>query len=458
MKKLLVCLLCLIMMLAFVACGINGNGGNTGDNGNGGNTGDNGDNGNGDDGNEDPFEGLAVMTYEEYAAAELDSPVYIEAYVQGHQSWWSDKITVYLADEDGAYFVYELACSAEDAAKLTVGTKIAVKGYKAAWSGEVEIIDATFEFVEDADTYVAEAIDLTDLLGTDDLIDYQNQFVSFTGLTVESISFKNDGDDDIYVNLVKDGQKYSFCVEVYLTGTSTEVYQAVSALKPGDIINLEGFLYWYEGPNTHITSVSKVGVLSYEEYVAAELDQFVVIEAYVQGHQSWWSDKITVYLADEDGAYFVYELACSAEDAAKLTTGTKIRVYGYKAEWSGEIELIDATFEFVEGADTYVAEPKDVTAYLGTDELVNYQNQLVTFSGLTVKGISFKNDGGDDIYVSLEYNGVTYSFCVEVYLTGTSTENYQAVSALKEGDVVDVTGFLYWYEGPNTHITKVVVK
>ena len=446
MKKLLVCLLCLLLMLSFVACvepsdpTPNPDPTPTPDGGE----------------NEDPFEGLAVMSYDEYVAAELNSPVYVEAYVQGHQSWWSNKITVYAADEDGAYFIYELACSEEDAAKLVPGTKIAVKGYKAEWSGEVEIIDATFEFV-DGDSYVADPIDLTDILGTDDLIDYQNQLVSFNGLTVESISFKNDGGDDIYVNLIKDGQKYSFCVEVYLTGTSTEVYQAVSALQPGDIINLEGFLYWYEGPNTHITAISKVGVLSYEEYVAAELDQYGVIEAYVQGHQSGWSNKITVYAADEDGAYFIYELACSEEDAAKLVPGTKIRVYGYKAEWSGEIEIIDATFEFVEDAP-YVAEPKDVTAYLGTDELVNYQNQLVSFSGLTVESISFKNDGGDDIYVNLSYNGANYSFCVEVYLTGTSSEVYQAVSALKAGDVVDITGFLYWYEGPNTHITGVVVK
>jgi hypothetical protein len=78
---------------------------------------------------EDPFKDLEVMTYEEYAAAELDSPVHIEAYVQATQSWWDNKITVYAADEDGAYFIYELACSEEDAAKLIPGTKIAVKGY-----------------------------------------------------------------------------------------------------------------------------------------------------------------------------------------------------------------------------------------------------------------------------------------------------------------------------------------
>ena len=37
----------------------------------------------------------------------------------------------------------------------------------------------------------------------------------------------------------------------------------------------------------------------------------------------------------------------------KLTPGTKIKVTGYKAEWSGEVEITDATFELEEG--NYVA-------------------------------------------------------------------------------------------------------
>ena len=44
----------------------------------------------------------AVMTHEEYAAAALDSAVTIETYVQGHQSWWDNKITVYCQSPDGA--------------------------------------------------------------------------------------------------------------------------------------------------------------------------------------------------------------------------------------------------------------------------------------------------------------------------------------------------------------------
>ena len=203
------------------------------------------------------------------------------------------------------------------------------------------------------------------------------------------------------------------------------------------------------------TEAAAPAAMTHEEYIAAEMDSEVVVETYVQGHQSWWDNKITVYCQSEDGAYFLYELQCSEEDAAKLGPGTKIRVNGFKGEWAGEVEVMDGTFEFVEG-DSFIAEAFDATALLGTDELIAHQNEFVSFKGMTVEAVEYKNgEPGDDIYVTLSSNGASYSFCVEVYLTGPDTEVYQTVGTLAAGDVVDVEGFLYWYEGPNPHITAI---
>lgn len=211
--------------------------------------------------------GEGVMTYAEYAAAAIDTAVVVEAYVQAKQSWWEDKATVYAQDKDGAYFLYDMACSAEDYEKLTVGTKIKVSGYKAEWSGEVEIVDATFEILEG--NYVAEALDVTNLLGTDELIQHQNEFVAFKGMTVEALNdsgdaflYKWDGSgqegDDLYFKVSLNGETYTFTVESYLCDNTTDVYAAVKNLKVGDVIDMEGFLYWYEGVNPHITSVKVV--------------------------------------------------------------------------------------------------------------------------------------------------------------------------------------------------------
>ena len=247
MKKLTALLLAGAMVFACVGCGSNG-GSNSGD-------------------TDAKSEG--VMTYDEYIAAALDSEVVIETYVQAKQSWWENKATVYTQDKDGAYFIYNMTCSEEDYAKLTQGTKIKVTGYKAEWAGEIELAEgATFE-IEDGN-YVAAAEDVTSLLGTDELINHQNEFVAFKGMTVEAAGQDESGNDvaflyswdgsgqegdDLYFNVSLDGNVYTFTVESYLCDSSTEVYAAVKNLNIGDKIDMEGFLYWYEGVNPHITSV-----------------------------------------------------------------------------------------------------------------------------------------------------------------------------------------------------------
>lgn len=216
--------------------------------------------------------------------------------------------------------------------------------------------------------------------------------------------------------------------------------------------------------------VKSEGVMTHAEYVAAELDSEVVIETYVQAKQSWWDNQATVYTQDKDGAYFLYNMACSEEDYAKLTPGTKIKVTGYKSEWAGEVEVVDATFEIQKG--NYVAKAADATAWLGTDELIAHQNEFVSFKGMTVApstnadgeevAFLYSWDGsgqdGDDLYFNVSLNGETYNFTVESYLCDNTTEVYNAVKNLKVGDVIDMEGFLYWYEGVNPHITKVTVK
>lgn len=249
MKKFIAFILALAMVMSFTACGNSAK-------------------------PDDPsVKSEGVMTYAEYAAAEVDSEVVIEAYVQATQSWWDNAITIYAQDPDGAYFLYNAVCSEEDAAKLVPGTKIKATGYKSEWAGEVEIMEASIEILEGS--YIAEPLDVTNLLGTDELIDHQNEFVSFTGMTVEpstdasgneaAFLYSWDGsgqpgtDSDLYFNVSVGGNTYTFVIEYYLCNETTDAYQAVTNLNIGDVINLEGFLYWYDGVNPHITSVSVAG-------------------------------------------------------------------------------------------------------------------------------------------------------------------------------------------------------
>ncbi len=204
-------------------------------------------------------EGPKAMTHAEYTAAEEDAPVVVDCYVQGTQSWYNGAVKVYAQDKEGGYFAYDMVCSEEDAAKLVPGTKIRITGFKTFYKGLPEIAaGATFEFLDAADTYVATATDLTDKLGSDELAKDSGMLAAFKGLTITSIEYKNgEPGDDIYVKLSAGDATYNFCVERYLTDPDTAVYKAFAELKVGDVVDVEGFIYWYEGIEPHITSVTK---------------------------------------------------------------------------------------------------------------------------------------------------------------------------------------------------------
>ncbi len=212
--------------------------------------------------------------------------------------------------------------------------------------------------------------------------------------------------------------------------------------------------------------------MSYEDYMAAEIDSEVVIKGAVQAKQALYMHDDTsdanIYLQDENGgAYFLYALPCTEKEYEQIEVGNYLKVKGYKADFSGEVEVVDATWQFEDGE--YIAEAEDVADLLGTEELINKQNKFVMFKGVTVEPIGddgaaylYKWNGsgqeGDDLYFNVSVNGGSYQFTVESNLCGPDTEIYKAVKDFKVGDVVDLEGFLYWYEGPNPHITAVLAQ
>ena len=192
-------------------------------------------------------ENSEVMSHAEFLAADLNSKVVIETYVQannpGRTAWFPCMPKARTAP---------ISCTICPAPKPTMPSWFPARRSRSP-SGK----------------YVAKALDVTKLLGTDDLIKHQNEFVAFKGMTVEPIQdadgkeaaflYKWNGTgsegDDLYFNVSLNGKTYNFTVESYLCDKDSDVYKAVKALQIGDKIDLEGFLYWYEGVNPHITSV-----------------------------------------------------------------------------------------------------------------------------------------------------------------------------------------------------------
>ena len=439
----------------------------------------------------EPVPEVKIFSYEEYLAAEKESEVTIESYVQfSAYNAEFNNTSLFLQDEEGAYFVYRMAVTPEEAALLTEGTKIRVNGFKTEWSGLLEFAEgsATFEVVE-GETFVADPIDVTALFGTDELIQRMNRKISVSGAIVvpstdadgneQPFLYKWNGSgadgDDLYFKVSLGGEIYTFTVETDECPAGSEVYEAVKALEIGQLVELEGFLYWYEGPQPHVHKLTDMnakseGVMTFEEFLAAAMDTKVVVEGWIQ--QAAYNAEfgnISLFLADTDGAYYVWRMNVTAEQAAELTEGAKIRVSGMKTAWSGQVEIEDASYEVLESG-AYLAEAKNITDLLSQEEALEaLMNSRIGMTGMTVvaskdadeeeHAFLYKYNGsgqdGDDLYFTVAKGDGRYTLVVESDEFGAGSEVYEAVKTLKIGDVLDIEGFLYWYNGPQPHVNSI---
>ena len=207
-------------------------------------------------------------------------------------------------------------------------------------------------------------------------------------------------------------------------------------------------------------------VASYSEYLSSAGDQPITIESYLQEKEAWNEGKTSLWLQDEEGAYYIYHLPCSPEEYDALYVGRKLRVSGYKTEFSGNLQLTDAGFLLLDG--TYIASPFDASDFLDSDELYYHQNQRVRFRNMKIEpmfdGVSafyygWDNSGSSekqsDLYFTASNSGVTCTFLVKSSLCGAESEVYRTVQEFRIGDTVSLEGILSWYNGPQPLVTSV---
>jgi len=439
----------------------------------------------------DPFaKSEGVMTYAQYAAADDDDVINIEAFVQAKQAYNTQygSASLYLADPDGAYFGYGLYCTPEQYEQMTEGTLVHVTGYKTSYKGLPEIAyrDSVVEVVG-GESWIAPATDLTEAFATGDPFEYVGQKFSVTAAIAASTdgqAFLYDWNgsgsrgSDVYFNVTIGGKVFQFLVESSLCNEDTDVYKAAEALKVNDVVDIEGFLYWYDGPNPHITSITvkgnleakSEGVMTYAQYAAAEDDDAINIEAFVQAKQAYNTQygSASLYLVDTNGAYFGYGLYCTPEQYEQMTEGTLIHVTGYKTSYKGlpEIAYRGSVVEVI-GGMSWIAPAADLTEAFATGDPFEYVGQKFTVKATiapSADGQAFLYDWngsgsrGSDVYFNVTIGEKSFQFLVESSLCNEDTEVYKAAEALKVGDTVEIEGFLYWYDGPNPHVTEIVVK
>ena len=244
------------------------------------------------------------------------------------------------------------------------------------------------------------------------------------------------------------------------------------ANKPG-AISETGFDLLSDSPEEMLdfpeqNDISEDRIMSYAEFLAADMDQPVTIESYLQEKLAWSDGSADLFLQDEEGAYYVYHLACTLDEYEALNIGQKLRISGYKTLFSGELQLTDACFRTVNGF--FIAEPADVTEIFESDELYRYLNRRVLFRGLTIEPMfdgtspfyygwdnSGSMDNGSDLYFTASCSGMESSFVVKEQLRGTDSETYRTVQSLRVGDTVDLQGILFWYNGSQPFVTSISV-
>ena len=208
--------------------------------------------------------------------------------------------------------------------------------------------------------------------------------------------------------------------------------------------------------------------MTFAEYLSAGYEQPVTVESYLQEKQTWSDGKTGIFLQDEEGAYYVYNLPCTMEEYRDLNPGQRLRIRGYKTDFSGELQLTDASFSVLNGS--YLADPYDVTEIFGSDELYLYLNRRIRLTGLTVESMfdgtsafyyGWDNTGNvekeSDLYFTASKSGETCTFLVKTQLRGTDSEAYRTVQNLRIGDTVNLEGILSWYNGPQPLVTSITV-
>ena len=197
---------------------------------------------------------------------------------------------------------------------------------------------------------------------------------------------------------------------------------------------------------TYNHTVPKFRELTWAEFVAAEDDTAVVIKGVIGGIVNTDS-KHELYLQDNDGGYYVYNLAVAEMEGLQI--GTEIRVRGTRDTYYGVNQVVNADVEIL-NADPVAVVAEDITeAFVNAEStkdkaLVALQSKLIKLTGAVVLG----QDASDSSYYNFKignkktYVRISSSAC----MFGTEDQKaFKDAVAANIGKTAVVTGFISVY-------------
>ncbi|MBQ7326524.1 MAG: hypothetical protein IJW93_03490, partial [Clostridia bacterium] len=394
----------------------------------------------------------AVISFEEYMAAEKGATVTVEGIVVGINAHsLNNKYNhLYLMDASGkgGYYCYKLTSDPAEAG-VKVGMTVSVSGTVEPYSGMQEIKDGSFQIVDETIKTITPVDVTTNFAAGEPLTNFVAMPVVIKGVTIGAQDLEKDtsqylyfsiGDEKGYVrtyvsdfiNLTinKEGDAY--------TSPDKATIDAAHAEKFGWTANVTGILVLYGVENPYIipTSVDCFEYLEFvektaDEKIAAELEGISVPEAitenttltlplvgkYYNDVKIAWAVDNTAYTVGEDGKL---EIKLGAEKVTLTLTATL--TCGDKTETKTFEVAVDAA-----SADLYV--PKSTTTPVADTAYKFYLVQVTLGKNLYLTGevsgrylvTTDKADQAVDVYVETVEGGV------KLYILDGETKQYITV-------------------------------
>ena len=191
---------------------------------------------------------------------------------------------------------------------------------------------------------------------------------------------------------------------------------------------------------------------TWAEYVAAAKDDTVIVKGVITAimAKSKGNSYNCLYLQDNDGGYYAYNMATDPVTDDKLEVGMTVRVTGTRDTYNGTYEIMKATVEIVDSNKTPATAVDFTERYqkatsLKEEALTAQQGMLVTLKGVEITGED--TSGGYYKFKLGEFESyirISSSVCP---ITKDEQETLKKGHAEHTGWTANVTGIICVYDG-----------
>lgn len=209
---------------------------------------------------------MVTISIAEARATAVDVKVQIEGVVTGISYSANFKTSgVFLQDQTGGIFLFRMAGGAD----VKVGDLIKVEGKRAEFSGLIQLSQVSkYEILSRNNVVIAE-----ELVEADDFIQYQSQYVYFTGTIKAKPAISTSNVD--YSTILQVGAK-EVVITIQHPGDYADIavrnalIALLQGLNAGDTISVFGPLGWSNGPRINVYTPADIVVGGYVELTDAE--------------------------------------------------------------------------------------------------------------------------------------------------------------------------------------------